>query len=33
MAVVKGSVEGMVKRLTFTLLHTLIIHNVIVGKG
>ena len=33
MAVVKGSLEGMVKRLIFRSLHTLIIHKVTVGKG
>jgi len=33
MAVVKGSLEGMVKRLIFRSLHALIIHKVTVGKG
>lgn len=33
MAVVKGSLEGMVKRLFFRSLHTLIIHKVTVEKG
>lgn len=33
MAVVKGSLEGMVKRLIFRSLHAHIIHKVIVGRG
>lgn len=33
MAVVKGSMEGVVKRLIFRSLHALLIHKVTVGKG
>jgi hypothetical protein len=33
MAVVKGSLEGMVKRLIFRPLHILTIHKITVGKG
>lgn len=33
MAVVKGSLEGMVKRLIFRSFHALITHKVTVGKG
>jgi hypothetical protein len=33
MAVVKGSLEGMVKRLISRSVHTLIIHKLTVGKG